>query len=385
MNSAETVDSSNLSEETHCRSKGWALISATLACLLLLSWAVIHWDLDRSIVSRFYSPLSGWYLGNHQPWKALYEYGTIPGLALAITALFAWVTCLMKTRLLHLRSYFLVIVMTAVIGPGILVNGILKSYWGRPRPRQVQEFGGQWEYRHLHQPGTPGRGESFPCGHCTTGFLFCALIVFRRKNAWIALAGGTAGLILGGLLGTARVFQGAHFPSDVLWSLGIVLMTVLTLYYLVFQIPKSRVQKPTPMSRSKRYVISGLLIAAAISMSLAFLMHRPFFKEHIVPLTVKPNAKQVVLKSNAEIEKINTRYRDDQAPRIVLSARGFGWTDAKHRLRKTLHYENRQLIVELSVHKKGFFAELSHEITLYLPKALEGHLAVELVQNDTRP
>lgn len=382
MNSAEKVASTNLSEETHCRSKGWILIAVTLVSLLLLSWVIIHWDLDRSIVSRFYTPSDGWYLANHQPWKWLYEFGTIPGLVLAVTSLIAWVICLMKTRLHHLRPYFLVIVLTAVIGPGILVNGVLKNYWGRPRPRQVQEFGGQWEYRHLHQPGTPGKGESFTCGHCTMGFLFCSLLVFRRKNTWIAVAGSTSGLILGGLLGAARVVQGAHFPSDVFWSLGIVLMTVISLYYLVLQLPKTRVKKPKPVSRPRRYAISGFLIASAILMSLAFLMHRPFFKEHVISLIVAPDIKQVVLNSNADIEKLRILYRDDQKSRIVLSARGFGWTDAKHHLQKTLQYENRRIIADLVIRKKGFFAELSHEITLYLPKSLENTITVELLKKE---
>jgi len=357
-------------------------MAATVGCLLLLSWVIIHWDLDRSIVSRFYTTSDGWYLGNHQPWKWLYEYGTIPGLVLTVSALFAWVTCLMKTRLHHLRPYFLIIVLTTVIGPGVLVNGILKNYWGRPRPRQVQEFGGQWEYRHLHQPGTPGRGESFTCGHCTMGFLFCSLLVFRRKNTWIAVAGGTSGLILGGLLGAARVVQGAHFPSDVLWSLGIVLMTITSLYYLVLQLPKTHLKKPKPLSRPKRYVISGFLIAAAIFMSLAFLMHRPFYKEHDIPLTLASDVKQIVLKPNTDIVKLSIQYVDQQKPRIILMARGFGWTDAKHRLQKTLQYENQRIIADLIIRKKGFFAELSHELTLYLPKSVENKIKVELVKKE---
>jgi lipid A 4'-phosphatase len=275
LNLPETTHNARSSKD-HYRNKGWSLMAATLGCLLLLSWAIVHWDLDRSIAGRFYTPADGWYLGNLQPWKWLYEYGTIPGLVLAIASLIAWIACLLQTRFHHLQRYFLVIVLTTVIGPGLIVNGILKNCWGRPRPRQVQELGGHWEYRQLYQPGTPGRGESFTCGHCTMGFLFFSLLVFRRKNNWVAAAGAAAGLILGGLLGAARVVQGAHFLSDVLWSLGIVLMTIISLYYLVLQVPGKRLQKPRPTSRPKQYAITGLLVAAVILMLLAFLMHPPF-------------------------------------------------------------------------------------------------------------
>jgi membrane-associated PAP2 superfamily phosphatase len=373
----------DLPENNHFIIRGVALTSATFACLLLLSWAIVHWDLDRSIASRFYTPSEGWYLGNLQPWKWLYEYGTIPGLVLAVAALIAWVACLMQTRFHYLHRYFLVIVLTAVIGPGLLVNGILKSYWGRPRPRQVQELGGQWEYRHLYQPGIPGRGESFTCGHCAMGFLFCSLLVFRRKNTWIAFAGGTSGLVLGGLLGAARVVQGAHFPSDVLWSLGIVLMTIISLYYLVLQVPETRRRTPKPTSRPKRYAVTGLLVTAVILMLLAFLMHRPFYKEHDIPLILAPDIKQVVVKSNTNIEKMSVLYLDDQKSRIVLSARGFGWINARYRLHKTLQYENRRITADIDIEKKGFFAELSNELTLYLPKTLENKLTVELVRKVT--
>jgi membrane-associated PAP2 superfamily phosphatase len=371
-----------MSENNRLIARGVALISATFACMLLLSWITVHWDLDRSIVGRFYTPEDGWYLAKRQPWKWLYEYGTLPGLVLTVAALIAWAACLMQSRFRHLQRYFLVIVLTTVIGPGLIVNGFLKNYWGRPRPRQVQDLGGQWEYRHLHQPGIPGRGESFTCGHCSMGFLFCALLVFRRKNAWVAGSGAAFGLMLGGLLGAARVVQGAHFPSDVLWSLAIVLMTAAGLYYLVLQVPQPRAQKQRPMSRPKQHAVTGILITAVVLMLLAFLMHRPFYKEHTVPLILKPDVKQLALKSNRDIEKLNIHYSNDPNARLVLSARGFGWTGAGHRLDTTFHHENGQISVDLLIHKKGFFAELSHELTLYLSKALENRIDVELVERE---
>jgi membrane-associated PAP2 superfamily phosphatase len=35
------------------------------------------------------------------------------------------------------------------------------------------------------------------------------------------------------MMGYARISQGAHFLSDVLWSLGIVYLTGLALFYLM--------------------------------------------------------------------------------------------------------------------------------------------------------
>jgi membrane-associated PAP2 superfamily phosphatase len=58
-----------------------------------------------------------------------------------------------------------------------------------------------------------------------------AFLLYRRRPrwAWFFLLLGMAG---GGLLGLARVAQGQHFPSDVLWSGGLVYLSGLFLGYL---------------------------------------------------------------------------------------------------------------------------------------------------------
>lgn len=224
-------------EPKHDVIRGCMLIAAIAAALLLFSWVVIHWDLDRSISRRFYTAAEGWYLGKKQPWISLYRFGEIPGFILAFIGLAGWLFCKVKKHYHHLNRYFLVIVLTAVIGPGLLVNGILKPTWGRPRPRQVQEFGGLQAYRHMYQPNIFENGKSFTCGHCAMGFLFLSLMVFHRKKTWLAYAGGATAFLLGGFLGATRIVQGGHFLSDVIWSLGVVSMVFIALYYILIKIP----------------------------------------------------------------------------------------------------------------------------------------------------
>lgn len=230
------------------RFRGWILLTAMTTALLLLTWIIIALDLDRRIAARFYDASRGWYLADKQPWLWLYRYGTIPGLLLSLTALSGWLRSFFTPRIKYLHRYFLVIVLTAILGPGVLVNGILKNYWSRPRPRQLVEFGGQWNFRHPYQPGIPGEGKSFPCGHCSMGFLFCSLMVFRRHNAWIAYTGGAVGLLLGGLLSAARMVQGGHFLSDTLWSMGILLMLPTALYFIVLKVPMTPSSPKGPLT-----------------------------------------------------------------------------------------------------------------------------------------
>jgi lipid A 4'-phosphatase len=225
---------------TPYRLKGWIFLGIVATALLLFTWIIIGLDLDRRIAARFYDASRGWYLADEQPWRWLYRYGTIPGFLLSFAALAGWLRSLSLPRLNYLHRYFLVIVLTAILGPGVLINGILKNVWSRPRPRQVMEFGGRLNYRHPHQPGPPGNGQSFPCGHCSMGFLFCSLMVFRKRKAWIAYTGGAFGLLLGGALSAARMVQGGHFLSDTLWSMGILLMLPIALYFVVLRIPMPR-------------------------------------------------------------------------------------------------------------------------------------------------
>ena len=61
-------------------------------------------------------------------------------------------------------------------------------------------------------------------------YLFApAFLLYRKRRAW-ALAFVAVGLVGGLVIGAGRVLQGAHYPSDVLWSAGMVYLSGLILY-----------------------------------------------------------------------------------------------------------------------------------------------------------
>jgi membrane-associated PAP2 superfamily phosphatase len=120
------------------------------------------------------------------------------------------------------------------VGPGLLVNASLKEHYGRPRPRQVTEFGGSKQFHPLGEPTWDGQGKSFPSGHASMGFFWFAPAIYfwpRCRRAARGLVG--LALIHGGLIGFARMAQGAHWPSDVLWSAGIVYLSAWLLYRML--------------------------------------------------------------------------------------------------------------------------------------------------------
>jgi lipid A 4'-phosphatase len=85
------------------------------------------------------------------------------------------------------------LILSVVIGLGLMINSVFKDHWDRPRPRDVVQFGGT-----LHYTPAPLRGkgsESFPCGHCSVGFLYAGgWWLWRRRWPHLARASLTLGL-----------------------------------------------------------------------------------------------------------------------------------------------------------------------------------------------
>jgi membrane-associated PAP2 superfamily phosphatase len=215
--------------------KGLIRLTALLLGLGILTWVAAFFDVDRRLASIFYRPDMGWYLRHSQPWAFLYKYGPLPGLAMSFMALVGFGLGYRYRRvcLCAHRKQMLVVGLTCLLGAGLIVNGLLKPGWGRPRPRQVVEFGGALEFKHPFQPGTPGQGESFPSGHASMGFLFVTLACFRSLHRSQVVLGVAIGILYGSLIGFGRMVQGGHFFTDILWSFGIVSAVALALNDLI--------------------------------------------------------------------------------------------------------------------------------------------------------
>jgi lipid A 4'-phosphatase len=140
------------------------LIAIALAVTVLFALT----PLDVAAARVFYRPgaLDHWPLAKELPWSVLYR-------------LAPWITAALVLSGLGMlafggwRRQGIFLLLSVVIGPGLLVNTVFKDHWGRPRPRDVVEFGGPLHYRPAPLPGGEG-GASFPCGHCSVGFLFAA-------------------------------------------------------------------------------------------------------------------------------------------------------------------------------------------------------------------
>jgi len=196
-----------------------------LALLLGLSALFRMTQLDLSLQRLFWSPTDGWWLGKDPLIQFLYHYGTWPAVLVGVAAAAIWAASLVTGRWQRARPLSLFLALVLIIGPGVLVNAIFKSHFGRSRPVQAIEFGGNQPFRPLGETG-PKQGTSFPSGHASTGFYWLALFVYfwKRRRAW-AWGFGALGIGHGLLMGFGRMAQGSHWASDVLWAGGFVYLT----------------------------------------------------------------------------------------------------------------------------------------------------------------
>ena len=211
-----------------------------LGGFLLLLTLEASLGMDRLLTSWCYdaSASPGWFLGAAPPWHWLYHYGVYPvfmltgligGVALGSLWWPAWRVC---------RRACLIFILTVLLGPGMLINGLLKPYWGRPRPRQVIDFGGTLPYRHWWQPGGYGHGKSFPSGHASMGYaLFAATTLLPQRHIWWRRSSVAVAFAYGTLLGVTRIIQGGHFASDVLWAGSLMVLTSVLLQWALASQP----------------------------------------------------------------------------------------------------------------------------------------------------
>jgi lipid A 4'-phosphatase len=107
------------------------------------------------------------------------------------------------------------VLLTVVLGWGLLVNEALKNHVGRARPDEIARFGGAHAFAPAFAPSDQcAENCSFVSGHAA--FVFAgfapALIARRRRAATLLVAA------LGAMAGLGRMLQGAHFLSDVVFA-----------------------------------------------------------------------------------------------------------------------------------------------------------------------
>ncbi|CAA7611660.1 phosphatase PAP2 family protein [Magnetospirillum sp. UT-4] len=131
--------------------------------------------------------------------------------------------------------------LTMALGPGLVVNLILKDSWGRPRPSTIREFGGEnYFVPPLVLSDQCDRNCSFSSGHGALGFWPVA-VALLAPPAWRPAAVAAA-LGFGMMVGFVRIAQGGHFLSDVVFSAIITVAIIRWLHKRMIESDQPRRQ-----------------------------------------------------------------------------------------------------------------------------------------------
>lgn len=151
------------------------------------------------------------------------------------------------------RSVFLIAALA--IGPGLVVNGLFKSIWGRPRPVTVDVFGGEAPYQPVWWISDWCQSNcSFVSGEASSAAWMVAAIVLvpARMRPFLA----PMVVIYAFLLSLNRLAFGGHFLSDVVLSWTISGLVFAVLFRVM-------VSAPGVARRSRVRALKGALPVAA--------------------------------------------------------------------------------------------------------------------------
>jgi lipid A 4'-phosphatase len=193
--------------------------------------------LDLWTAARFYDPDHGFLIsetssGKVMPFLPWLTEFFVCGCWLVIAVNMVRIYFLGKKRPLVASNRIIIFLLfTLGIGPGLVVNMILKDHSGRARPFQVTEFGGARHFTPAFVISDQCKTNcSFVSGDASIGYFGLAFVfVMRRRRILIA----SAAMFAGTLIGIVRMAQGAHFLSDVVFSGVFTLLTGWLLYFLI--------------------------------------------------------------------------------------------------------------------------------------------------------
>jgi len=183
--------------------------------------------IDLAVSGLFHVPMRGFPVadliwadrGRRAIWGAsiLLVALALPALALAL---------LWRAQVLRLdaRDWGFILALYAV-GPGLVVETVLKGHWGRARPADVLPFGGTQGFTAPHEiTDQCVRNCSFTAGEMAgaVALAIALALVATRWRGQLGVRGGrlvqAAIMVIPLLAGLQRIAAGRHFLSDVVFS-----------------------------------------------------------------------------------------------------------------------------------------------------------------------
>ena len=335
-----------------------------LAILAVLSAPFVVSDLDLALHSSFYDSASqSWPVGEAPIWRFFYTVGPVPGILLGAASAILLLLGLGIPQFAKFRKLSAYFFFVLLIGSGLITNALMKDLWGRPRPKQVTAFDGTEEFERLLHYEPESTGKSFPCGHATMGFFFFAFVPLTRgwrRWWWLLFA-----LLFGILIGVARIAQGGHFTSDVLWAAAVMWFTSLA-FFKLFKMDRSlwwvaRADAKAPPKWLPWVSTPVVLVLLALAGTIW-----PYDKEISATPSDIPELSQLLIDFNGEdiVEVVPGKE-------FTITCFTDGHRAPKSRLRPTSTFTADPPTVVVDFERKGFFSELNVRTVITIPATLD--------------
>jgi membrane-associated PAP2 superfamily phosphatase len=212
-------------------------------------------DLERNVFAwRVYAPL-----------MLARDIGLWISTAIIIPVLVALAIkfILPKRKLLIPGRAIVFLIATMALGPGLLVNVVLKDHWGRSRPIDVTQFGGTDHYVRWWDPrGDCPNNCSFVSGDVSGAFWTIAPAALAPPQ-WRAVAYGAA-LALGTAMAAFRVMAGGHFVSDVVFAGVFTFLVIWLAFALIYRWPRTRLSDAGIEHAIERIAMPGYLALCSL-------------------------------------------------------------------------------------------------------------------------
>ena len=187
--------------------------------IAILATSVFFWlypEVDLIVSSWFYSPGDG-FISSSDPnlqWLRKSSPWVLVGVIVVLLA--RVIRYAIKGALTWSRVRTPIWLLSGLaLGPGLIVNGLLKSLWGRPRPVNVDAFGGDAVHQMVWVVSDwCDRNCSFVSGEASSSAWLVAVALVTPKP--VRLAATAATLVYAGALSLNRIAFGGHFLSDVI-------------------------------------------------------------------------------------------------------------------------------------------------------------------------
>lgn len=327
-----------------------------------------------SFVTRLYFgglDLSVVWPQEHSFWvRFCYKSASLLTALMGMSVIFGYLLSFFVGGLGKFRSLFLLMFLVIALGPGLFVNAVLKDHWGRPRPRETVEFGGEKIYQAPFVISDQG-GKSFPCGHCSVVFALVGFAYWfgqtKRTLFWSLLL---IALVAGFIMGMARVAVGAHYLSDVLVSGMVVWGTawcLVRIFPSLLVVPEQEIEDVELSKFTKAVLVAGGTVVG-LAMFLFALMSFPYASNDrlIIELEEFQTVEEdVVLKLIAgkdfEIEDPFYTVPADGVIQLDIESTGFGAPFSQILFRYEVEDDSltSEIEVKLIQRKRGLFSELT--------------------------